>query len=242
MTTNNEPSGEDVRYGTRGGRLTILAMAACDRPVAVPTTRRLAPAAMASRMALSRRSVHSRALRAACVAADRSGSDCTAEVAVLLADCAENLSVPLSACLPLGFAGVAAPAEVLGVAGAGACGASAHGDTVNDVHGTCQHRAQIIGNKVDGRVETWFTLGVRENHTESCEGSGKEATMATTKIECPCGCGEVVSLRDRGFKATTVEVGPCSTMPERVYFRSQALGFVPADGPVAHRDGLVVFG
>lgn len=54
-------------------RFAIFATAACDRPVAVPTARRDAPACTAALMCLSRRSVHSRAFCAADAAAERSG-------------------------------------------------------------------------------------------------------------------------------------------------------------------------
>lgn len=127
-----------------GYRLAILAMAACDIPAASPTARRDAPAATAARMRRSRRSVHSRAFWAALATAERSGTDGTAEVAVLLPDGAECDAGALGAGLPLGLAGGAEAAEVGGVVLGVAHGASGHGCTVNQVHALCQPSAQPV--------------------------------------------------------------------------------------------------
>lgn len=83
------------------------------------------------------------------------------------------------------------------------------------------------------------------HHTDPRETGRKERQMAsiTTQILCPCGCEESVSMTDKGFSATTVEIAPCSTLPCRqVFGKSDALGFQPAvPTAVRHIDGLVVF-
>lgn len=72
MSRSSDDNGEDVRYGACGYRLTILSMAECESFVTAATARSDAPADTATRMAASRRSVHSRAFCAALAAVERS--------------------------------------------------------------------------------------------------------------------------------------------------------------------------
>lgn len=66
----------------------------------------------------------------------------------------------------------------------------------------------------------------------------------TTRILCPCKCGETVTMTDAGFSATTVEVTGCSTSGalSLTFRKSAALDFESVATPsLRHQDGLVVF-
>lgn len=112
-------AGAGVRQRDYALRWQILSTAACERPTDSAMTRSEC-SARARRMAASRRSVHVRACSAASAASTSgSGTDGTAELAALLPAGTEDLAVPFGALLPLGFAGIAGTAEVVGVRGSG---------------------------------------------------------------------------------------------------------------------------
>lgn len=73
------------------------------------------------------------------------------------------------------------------------------------------------------------------------------STSSTFQVTCPCGCGDIVTARDAGFSATTVDIVACNTLIERGFVlvtirksRAIELAAPNAHAPVRHRDGLVV--
>lgn len=123
-------------------RRSIFATAEWDSPVASAMALRDAPALRAALTASSRLCCHLRTCSAACAAAERSGTDGTAEGRVLVADGSEQVAGPLLALGVCGGAGVAHAAEVGGV------GVGFAGGAVGRCHGFTVHRVSTRVNKV----------------------------------------------------------------------------------------------